>query len=220
AHLLGAILDLPLGAPEGVVDGELRDGHAVVAVRLLVDHDVVVARHRQTEMYAVEAGAVMVVRHSYRDLAGGEAAVDALERFHFLIDQLGECFAGSAALEAYLDRGLQHPTLHSGIRFRTRSAWRELRRLVSRGHYPRGRRWCRLHHAMADHAMVQATDGITAAGRAQPREQAVHQAGQPAEQHPSAKTERHAHVLEVGLVDRRGVVGEAPQHGPECTDAG
>jgi len=39
---------------------------------------------------------------------------------------------------------------------------------------------------MADHAMVQATDGITAAGRAQPREQAMHQAGHPAEQHPSA----------------------------------
>jgi Lrp/AsnC family transcriptional regulator len=40
----------------------------------------------------------------------------------------------------------------------------------------------------------------------------MHEAGEAAQQHAAAETERHAHVLEVALVDRGGVLGEAAEH--------
>ena len=40
----------------------------------------------------------------------------------------------------------------------------------------------------------------------------MHEAGEAAQQHASAEAEGHGHVLEVGLVDGGGMVGEAAQH--------
>lgn len=65
---------------------------------------------------------------------------------------------------------------------------------------------------MRDHSMVQAADRIAAAGQAKPWEESVHEAGEAAHQHPPAEAERHAHVLQIGLVDRGRMVEEAPKH--------
>ena len=78
--------------------------------------------------------------------------------------------------------------------------------------------WLRPDHAMGHHAVMQPTDGVAAAGRAQPREQAVHQAGMSPQKHASAEAECHAHVLEVRFVDRGRVVGEAAQHRKSVAD--
>jgi hypothetical protein len=40
----------------------------------------------------------------------------------------------------------------------------------------------------------------------------MHEAGEAAQQHAAAETERHAQMLQVGLVDRGGVLGEAAKH--------
>ena len=45
----------------------------------------------------------------------------------------------------------------------------------------------------------------------------MHEAGEAAQKHAAAEAERHAHVLQVGLVDRSGVVGEAVDHGSDST---
>src|SRR5438552_3889271 len=71
----------------------------------------------------------------------------------------------------------------------------------------------RLRRAVRHHTPVQVAHGVAAAAQAQPWQETMHEAGEAAQQHPSAKAEGHAHVLEVGLVDRRGVVGKAAEHG-------
>jgi len=40
----------------------------------------------------------------------------------------------------------------------------------------------------------------------------MHEAGEAAQQHAAAEAEGHAHMLEVGFVDRGGVIGEATEH--------
>src|SRR5689334_11946565 len=65
---------------------------------------------------------------------------------------------------------------------------------------------------MAHHAMMQGADGVASAGEAEPGKQAVHETGERADQHAGAKAEGAAHVLEVGLVDRGGMIGEAAEH--------
>ena len=68
------------------------------------------------------------------------------------------------------------------------------------------------HHAMGHHAMVQQADGVAAARQAEPGEETMHKAAQPAHQHPGAEAEGGQHVLQVGLVDRGRMIGEATQH--------
>ena len=47
---------------------------------------------------------------------------------------------------------------------------------------------------------------------AEPWKQTVHETGERAKQHAAAEAEGRAHVLEVGLVDRGGMIGEAAKH--------
>mgnify|MGYP003694299909 CR=1 FL=1 len=52
------------------------------------------------------------------------------------------------------------------------------------------------------HAVMQGADRVAAPGQAEPWEETVHETGERANQHAAAEAEGHAHVLEVGLVDR------------------
>ena len=69
-----------------------------------------------------------------------------------------------------------------------------------------------LNDAMARHAVMQGADRVAYPGQACPWEETVHETGERANQHAAAKAEGHSHVLEVGLVDRGRVIGEAAKH--------
>ena len=70
----------------------------------------------------------------------------------------------------------------------------------------------RMHDAMGHHAMVQGADGVASPGAAEPWKETVHETGKCANQHAAAEPEGLAHVLEVGLIDRGGMIGEAAKH--------
>ena len=72
-----------------------------------------------------------------------------------------------------------------------------------------GRRLC---DTMSDHAAMQGANGVASSCQAEPREQAVHEAGEGTGQHAAAEAEGRAHVLQVGFVDRGGMVDEAAKH--------
>jgi hypothetical protein len=63
-----------------------------------------------------------------------------------------------------------------------------------------------------DHAVMQGADGVASSSEAKPWKQTVHETGECAKQHAAAETEGGAKVLEVGLVDRGWVIGEALEH--------
>src|SRR5262245_23605679 len=70
----------------------------------------------------------------------------------------------------------------------------------------------RAHDAMGNHAMMQGADGVASPGQAEPWKETVHETGERADQHAAAEAEGRAHMLEVGLVDRSGMFGEAAKH--------
>jgi len=65
---------------------------------------------------------------------------------------------------------------------------------------------------MTHHAVMQGADGVASPGQAEPWKDSVHETGERANQHAAAKAQGHAHVLEVGLVDRGRMIGEAAKH--------
>ena len=60
--------------------------------------------------------------------------------------------------------------------------------------------------------MVQPSYRVASAGQAEPWEETMHEAGERAKHHATAKAESHTHVLQVGFVDGGGVVGESANH--------
>ena len=65
---------------------------------------------------------------------------------------------------------------------------------------------------MGHHAVMQGADGVASPGEAEPWKETVHETGECANQHAAAEAESLAHVLEVGLVDRSGMIGETAKH--------
>ena len=65
---------------------------------------------------------------------------------------------------------------------------------------------------MRHHAMVQGANRVASPRQAEPWEKTMHETGEGAPQHPGAESEGGRHVLQVGLVDCGGMVGEATQH--------
>jgi hypothetical protein len=101
ALLVDMLLDQPLGSAEGIVDGKLGAGKAVVSLRRVVDVDVDAARQRQVNVGVVKAaGAMVLVWNPDDDVAGGQSTVEMLEGADVLDDHLIESFTDIAALKA------------------------------------------------------------------------------------------------------------------------
>src|SRR5258708_2431620 len=95
------LLDQPLGAAEGVVDGKLRAGETVIGLRRMVDVDVDAARQRQVNVGIVKtAGAMVLVGNPDDNMAGGQSTVEMLQGIDMPDDHLAESFTDIAALKA------------------------------------------------------------------------------------------------------------------------
>ena len=57
--------------------------------------------------------------------------------------------------------------------------------------------------------MVQGPNRVASPGQAQPWQKTMHETGERANEHAAAEAEGDGHVLQIGLVDRGGMVGEA-----------
>lgn len=106
AHTLDLILKLPAGALEGVVEGEIEVGIALIALRGAADIDLAPFRQGKPHGDLVKTPGTMVVAWRFEgDASGGDAAEPFLELADMLGDGGAQVGAGLHALKVDLNRG-------------------------------------------------------------------------------------------------------------------
>jgi len=108
-----AVLDPALGAPKRVTKGKQRIGEVLVEHGGAVDVDLDAARQGKMDGdLELAAGAVTPIGRLHDDMAGGHAAVKALQGIDVLHDLVSERLAGRGPLETH-SHGRAHGNPHS-----------------------------------------------------------------------------------------------------------